>query len=152
MSLCSVYSRFFFKQKTAYEIKECDWSSDVCSSDLDLNVPAGEWRQHHTTGEAADLVNQLDPIAVLKMHSRRIVGVHQHRITRRGVERINLGVDEGVELLAAPRTDVKQPRLAAPRRQGRTAKMRLAVGCVEFAIRAQVRPAILKRIAGLGKI
>ena len=21
---------FFFKQKTAYEIKECDWSSDVC--------------------------------------------------------------------------------------------------------------------------
>src|ERR1051326_4684270 len=23
-----------FKQKTAYEIKECDWSSDVCSSDL----------------------------------------------------------------------------------------------------------------------
>ena len=27
-------SFFFFKQKTAYEIKECDWSSDVCSSDL----------------------------------------------------------------------------------------------------------------------
>src|SRR2546427_6001145 len=24
---------FFFKQKTAYEI-DCDWSSDVCSSDL----------------------------------------------------------------------------------------------------------------------
>ena len=28
---------FFFKQKTAYEIKECDWSSDVCSSDLKLS-------------------------------------------------------------------------------------------------------------------
>ena len=28
------YKFFFFKQKTAYEIKECDWSSDVCSSDL----------------------------------------------------------------------------------------------------------------------
>src|ERR1051326_1269121 len=27
-------SVFFVKQKTAYEIKECDWSSDVCSSDL----------------------------------------------------------------------------------------------------------------------
>ena len=25
---------FFFKQKTAYEIVDCDWSSDVCSSDL----------------------------------------------------------------------------------------------------------------------
>ena len=33
---------FFFEQRTAYEIKECDWSSDVCSSDLfiahDLSV------------------------------------------------------------------------------------------------------------------
>src|ERR1051326_4393671 len=28
---------FFFKQKTAYEIKECDWSSDVCSSDLPIS-------------------------------------------------------------------------------------------------------------------
>src|SRR5210317_2374765 len=27
---------FFFKQKTAYEISECDWSSDVCSSDLTI--------------------------------------------------------------------------------------------------------------------
>ena len=27
-------SFFFFKQKTAYEIYQCDWSSDVCSSDL----------------------------------------------------------------------------------------------------------------------
>src|SRR5881398_4056485 len=25
---------FFFKQKTAYEMLSCDWSSDVCSSDL----------------------------------------------------------------------------------------------------------------------
>src|SRR6186713_3287455 len=25
---------FFFKQKTAYELPLCDWSSDVCSSDL----------------------------------------------------------------------------------------------------------------------
>ena len=31
---------FFFKQKTAYEIYQCDWSSDVCSSDLALNVTA----------------------------------------------------------------------------------------------------------------
>src|SRR3546814_14879977 len=26
--------RFFFKQKTAYEMRSSDWSSDVCSSDL----------------------------------------------------------------------------------------------------------------------
>ena len=27
---------FFFEQKTAYEIVGCDWSSDVCSSDLPM--------------------------------------------------------------------------------------------------------------------
>src|SRR3546814_9435990 len=27
--------RFLFKQKTAYEMRIIDWSSDVCSSDLD---------------------------------------------------------------------------------------------------------------------
>ena len=30
---------FFFKQKTAYEIYQCDWSSDVCSSDLAHRAP-----------------------------------------------------------------------------------------------------------------
>src|SRR3546814_3860653 len=29
-----VTSFFFFKQKTAYEMRISDWSSDVCSSDL----------------------------------------------------------------------------------------------------------------------
>src|SRR3546814_6434032 len=27
---------FFFKQKTAYEMRISDWSSDVCSSDLEM--------------------------------------------------------------------------------------------------------------------
>src|SRR3546814_16402865 len=30
---------FFFKQKTAYEMRISDWSSDVCSSDLDAAPP-----------------------------------------------------------------------------------------------------------------
>src|SRR3546814_15170099 len=29
---------FFFKQKTAYELRISDWSSDVCSSDLDREI------------------------------------------------------------------------------------------------------------------
>src|SRR3546814_17746154 len=29
---------FFFKQKTAYELRISDWSSDVCSSDLGLTI------------------------------------------------------------------------------------------------------------------
>src|SRR3546814_4300892 len=31
---CSCCFFFFFKQKTAYEMRISDWSSDVCSSDL----------------------------------------------------------------------------------------------------------------------
>src|SRR3546814_6202557 len=31
---CSVMFFVFFKQKTAYELRISDWSSDVCSSDL----------------------------------------------------------------------------------------------------------------------
>src|SRR3546814_10356524 len=31
---------FFFKQKTAYEMRISDWSSDVCSSDLMFEKPA----------------------------------------------------------------------------------------------------------------
>src|SRR3546814_6312810 len=32
---------FFFKQKTAYEMRISDWSSDVCSSDLSESRQAG---------------------------------------------------------------------------------------------------------------
>src|SRR3546814_5169312 len=33
---------FFFKQKTAYEVRISDWSSDVCSSDLFSGGRTGE--------------------------------------------------------------------------------------------------------------
>src|SRR3546814_2855441 len=41
---------FFFKQKTAYEMRISDWSSDVCSSDLLDKTVTGGWialLQHH---------------------------------------------------------------------------------------------------------
>src|SRR3546814_15288821 len=38
--MCSTFFFFFFKQKTAYEMRISDWSSDVCSSDLSRR-PAG---------------------------------------------------------------------------------------------------------------
>src|SRR3546814_1773699 len=41
---------FFFKQKTAYEMRISDWSSDVCSSDLP---------ESHRTPELEDLVEWL---------------------------------------------------------------------------------------------
>src|SRR3546814_6171536 len=42
MCICSVvFLVFFFKQKTAYEMRISDWSSDVCSSDVDRTQLAG---------------------------------------------------------------------------------------------------------------
>src|SRR3546814_9492162 len=44
---------FFFKQKTAYEMRISDWSSDVCSSDLDeetLSLPRLTRQGGKTTG------------------------------------------------------------------------------------------------------
>src|SRR3546814_15283326 len=35
-----IISFFFFKQKTAYEMRISDWSSDVCTSDLPQSVGA----------------------------------------------------------------------------------------------------------------
>src|SRR3546814_10540907 len=42
---CCIF--FFFKQKTAYEMRISDWSSDVCSSDLgaDRRVAVARGRQ-----------------------------------------------------------------------------------------------------------
>src|SRR3546814_17249312 len=44
---CSV---FFFKQKTAYEMRISDWSSDVCSSDLE-EIESGHPQQRRAEGE-----------------------------------------------------------------------------------------------------
>src|SRR3546814_1000989 len=64
---------FFFKQKTAYEMRISDWSSDVCSSDL-AGVDDVLLRLRHLLGTAdgdrrpgADMHGQ----AVFPLHFRR---------------------------------------------------------------------------------
>src|SRR3546814_8099952 len=44
---------FFFKQKTADEMRISDWSSDVCSSDLPNQVGAGAHPYMHLMGIVA---------------------------------------------------------------------------------------------------
>src|SRR3546814_8065466 len=41
LSVALMWRFFFFKQKTAYEMRISDWSSDVCSSDLVQPSEAG---------------------------------------------------------------------------------------------------------------
>src|SRR3546814_5970329 len=47
---------FFFKQKTAYEFRISDWSSDVCSSDLNrspkVDLIAGVHGQYFSLSES----------------------------------------------------------------------------------------------------
>src|SRR3546814_16734430 len=60
---------FFFKQKTAYEMRISDWSSDVCSSDLGhiagvVNPPEAEkygyWTNERNAQEPEDWCNSAD--------------------------------------------------------------------------------------------
>src|SRR3546814_1345101 len=48
--MIGAYFFFFFKQKTAYEMRISDWSSDVCSSDLEAKQRLG-----NKPGAAADI-------------------------------------------------------------------------------------------------
>src|SRR3546814_4117621 len=57
---------FFFKQKTAYEMRISDWSSDVCSSDL---TPRAEVSQ--LPGDAEILPNATAPETGLEQVTRR---------------------------------------------------------------------------------
>src|SRR3546814_1923664 len=47
------FSFFFFKQKTAYEMRISDWSSDVCSSDLDAPAPGRRLADRAEPGQPA---------------------------------------------------------------------------------------------------
>src|SRR3546814_6744932 len=68
---------FFFKQKTAYEMRISDWSSDVCSSDLqeELAPLASRIEPIVDEGETGSVVmRQLErtrsPLLVLGTHGR----------------------------------------------------------------------------------
>src|SRR3546814_16607323 len=52
-----VFLFFFFKQKTAYEMRISDWSSDVCSSDLNrigIGAQGGVQRQNYLAPDESD--------------------------------------------------------------------------------------------------
>src|SRR3546814_20520595 len=55
---------FFFKQKTAYEMRISDWSSDVCSSDLP--------RRGVSCGHRADFGERRPPPPCPPRHGRRV--------------------------------------------------------------------------------
>src|SRR3546814_21108907 len=86
---------FFFKQKTAYEMRISDWSSDVCSSDLCAATAADVWiitdRQHPVQGTPDRLIELDAPARIeaelsadLPSDSRQAAELVQHRLKEGG--------------------------------------------------------------------
>src|SRR3546814_9715711 len=91
---------FVFKQKTAYEVRISDWSSDVCSSDLllprgargGLEMRRGQGPSPHAKHEAIDgrIVRTTRPRGNLRRHilaDRSLACAPQSRCPDRSEER-----------------------------------------------------------------
>src|SRR3546814_1748098 len=65
---------FFFKQKTAYEMRISDWSSDVCSSDLQVGAFDANARCHGDRPEieVRHRISRGDILAKIEITQRRI--------------------------------------------------------------------------------
>src|SRR3546814_14578973 len=66
---------FFFKQKTAYEMRISDWSSDVCSSDLLVGLGDGLGVDQGLAVEA-----ELLALAALRGKALGVVEVEMHAV------------------------------------------------------------------------
>src|SRR3546814_1616076 len=89
---------FFFKQETAYDMRISDWSSDVCSSDLqlDLRVVAREQlaprrRDEGLADAAAVLAADRDVLQV--GIARRQAPGRRARLVVAGVHAAGVGID-----------------------------------------------------------
>src|SRR3546814_7154712 len=81
-------SFFFFKQKTAYEMRISDWSSDVCSSDLSAwahNNVVIKGAHYSIEPGLAQLTGALENSA-FHMHGSHSA-YHGHVVSRRSAER-----------------------------------------------------------------
>src|SRR3546814_14476517 len=88
-------SFFVFKQKTAYEMRISDWSSDVCSSDL-----VWDWKQHSgdtierqmrrlgTSGDWSRSVFTMDPMPAAAV-IEAFVRLHEEGLVYRGQRLVN---------------------------------------------------------------
>src|SRR3546814_7440328 len=94
---------FFFKQKTAYEMRISDWSSDVCSSDLGSRSRTCQQRAGHCCAgqrRSRTAADSPRPVAALafefRTRCRRIpLFPGQHGSQRRYPQRVQYGTGSG---------------------------------------------------------
>src|SRR3546814_15037184 len=103
------FSFFFFKQKTAYEMRISDWSSDVCSSDL-LRIALFTGNYNYVRDGANQALNRLvgfllDQGVAVRIYSPTIdvpafepvgdlVGIPSFPLPGRGEYRVGMGRSE----------------------------------------------------------
>src|SRR3546814_7853370 len=85
---------FFFKQKTAYEMRISDWSSDVCSSDLETAVERTRTLPHRGMAAGARTHPAPGPVdgrpveAGLRRRCRmNAVATHEHVVAARNLRK-----------------------------------------------------------------
>src|SRR3546814_17033096 len=106
---------FFFKQKTAYEMRISDWSSDVCSSDL-------------RRGQAErPTVNRGDARRVEEIVDERRIAVYD---MARGRRLADAAAGVGIDIKGAVGNGARQPRRVVEHRADQVAPF--AEGGVEI--------------------
>src|SRR3546814_12842624 len=116
---------FFFKQKTAYDLRISDWSSDVCSSDLEAVLAHGcslLVKGGHAEGETViDRLLETGEGEVARWEAPRIDTKHSHGTGCTLASAIACGLAQGMPLdpAIAPARDFVRPSRAAERRLGK---------------------------------
>src|SRR3546814_2296842 len=92
---------FFFKQKTAYEMRISDWSSDVCSSDLILSryddAPRALDRAAKDARELSQLVGEtMNGLAKATKENPLGAGIYTQEMADADARRIQYGVQKQI--------------------------------------------------------
>src|SRR3546814_19116606 len=111
----------FFKQKTAYEMRISDWSSDVCSSDLRASVESeqptdrADPRGRHTIGVGFRDAAPIDQTTGIGARSL-------HRPSPSGASAIPIGAPErsrsassDISLVLVGASLMREPKVSTPR-------------------------------------
>src|SRR3546814_8274301 len=115
---------FFFKQKTAYEMRISDWSSDVCSSDL-LAARGEVVDQLHVAPFAASAVEEVLEVDEGRVVARQLAQWPATDLAAFGV----VGVERDRQVLLAGRHRRRQRQRAKARaRQDRRRKDEAQIG------------------------
>ena len=118
---------------------------------VNLQVAACDRGEKHTALQPPHLVHQRDAVPVADVQHGGVLGVHEHRVPRRACQRVDLAINQRVELFPAARAHFEASFRPLPIRKRHRAEMSLAVRCLKFPVRAQMRPAVLEGVACLGQ-